>query len=281
MRNYTHNSDNNYRYQRTTYYSPQRPQARKLMVGRKRPSVRLVAFILIIIIGIVGFNANNSHNSHAHGPNLALAAVKTYAHIQTVCLDPGHGGVDPGAVTTDGTITERDINLQVANTAQQLLESAGYKVYMTRTDNNTSMTNHDRYTYCNDQKASIMVSIHHNFFTDSSVDYSTALFYKDQDQALATSVLNAVVSSLGTTNDGIASFDDGVLSESTMPATVSEGFFITSDAEDSDLTGGNATRLDVEAKGIAQGIENYFTQPHDTSPTINAHPQVLERDDNQ
>ncbi len=57
-----------------------------------------------------------------------LAAVK-------VCLDPGHGGSDPGAVNEnvaplDGR-GESDINLDVSYGLKYLLENAGAEVVMT------------------------------------------------------------------------------------------------------------------------------------------------------
>ena len=46
-------------------------------------------------------------------------------------IDPGHGGIDGGAQSKTGTI-EKDINLQIALKLRDNLEEKGYKVYMTR-----------------------------------------------------------------------------------------------------------------------------------------------------
>ena len=51
--------------------------------------------------------------------------------IQTVILDPGHGGVDKGATNRWGT--EKMFALDVAMHARSHLQRAGYKVEMTRT----------------------------------------------------------------------------------------------------------------------------------------------------
>ena len=241
---------------------------------RRKYRFKYVIVPMTIIVGVIFFLMNSSH---AH--TVVAAKAKTYSKSQTVCLDPGHGGTDPGAPSNDGSITERDINLVVGKQVEKNLESAGYQVFMTRTSNDQTLSNHDRYTYCNAQHATIMISIHHNDFADSSVDYATALFYKDQDQALATSILDSVATKLAVQNDGIAQFNDGILSESTMPAALSEGFFITSDAEFSQLTAAGSTRLNDEANAISAGIINYFTQPASKRPVINQNPQVIERDD--
>lgn len=266
------------RYSSFTPVSPASVPAQK-----KKSWARTIFRSAVFVSAIYAVYAGYGLVSHGFSFRAAQAAVPSAlpAKTQTICLDPGHGGDDPGATSSDGSITERDINLEVAQQVEQLLQTAGYKVYMTRTTNDETLSNHDRYTYCNNQHATIMVSIHHNDYTDSTVDYSTVLFYKDQDQALASSILDSVASKLQTTNDDIAQFEDGVLSESTMPAALSEGFFITSDDEYSQLTAANSTRLSDEAAGITAGVINYFTKPKASQPAINTNPQVIERDDAQ
>ena len=49
---------------------------------------------------------------------------------KVIYLDPGHGGLDPGAVYKD--IEEADINLKIAEKTSKLLEQYGAIVYLTR-----------------------------------------------------------------------------------------------------------------------------------------------------
>ena len=91
----------------------------------------------------------------------------------SVCVDAGHGGLDPGAV--NGSLVEKDVNLDVAYRLKAVLEANNYIVFMTRTDNST-LSNADRYTYCNSLNASLLISIHHNGSTNPSTDYSSALY---------------------------------------------------------------------------------------------------------
>lgn len=247
----------------------------KKPAGKRHRRIPILSLIVIAIFVLISLHT--SHN--ATKVQAESAAAATYSKPQTVCIDPGHGGQDPGALSNDGSLNERDINLTVALHVQAALQKDGYRTYMTRTTNDPTMSNNDRYTFCNNQHASIMVSIHHNDFSDDSVDYGMALFYKDSDQALATSILNATSAKLGTTNDGIAQFNDGVLSKSNMPATVSEAFFITSAYEYNLLISPTSTRLSDEADGIVSGIETYFTAPKAAQSVVNANPQVLERTD--
>lgn len=101
-----------------------------------------------------------------------------------VCLDPGHGGSDPGAVNEAYGLEEADINLDVAYGLKALLKTDGADVVMTRTDD-SYRSNSDRYTYCNDEKATILVSIHTNSVADPSWDGSLTLYGPMDDPALA------------------------------------------------------------------------------------------------
>ncbi|HUC96059.1 MAG TPA: N-acetylmuramoyl-L-alanine amidase [Candidatus Saccharimonadales bacterium] len=230
-------------------------------------------FVLLLAVTLFIFNSKVIHAGN-RGSNTPF-----YSKKQTVCIDPGHGGVDPGATSTDGLISERDINLTVGLKVRNLLNTQGYRVFMTRTNNSTSMDNHVRYSYCNSNHATIMVSIHHNYFTDDTVDYSSSLFYKTIDKGLANSIVNSTSTKLDIPNDGIARFDDGVLSESTMPAAVIEGFFITNTEEYNLLTEPGSTRLVDEAKGITNGIVTYLNNPAKANAGVGSNLQTLDRTD--
>lgn len=185
-------------------------------------------------------------------------------YLGSVCLDPGHGGTDIGA--SNQNILERDINLDVSLRVQNILQADGYKVYMTRTTNDSYLTNEDRVNYCNSTDASLLVAIHQNYFDDGSTDYTMALYYTPDSRGLAASLANSTAASLSTSNDGIGSFDDGELMRARMPAALIEGLFISSDREYALITQDGSTRLAAEATGIARGVENYFKNP-DQQPT--------------
>jgi N-acetylmuramoyl-L-alanine amidase len=235
--------------------------------GRGR---RFILFVLLFAVALFIFNSRVIHAWNQENTPI-------YSKKQTVCIDPGHGGVDPGASSTDGLVFERDINLTVGLKVRDLLNAQGYQVFMTRTKNSISMDNYNRYSYCNSYHATVMVSIHHNFFTDDTVDYSSSLFYKTIDKGLASSIVDATSTELNISNDGIAQFDDGVLSESTMPAAVSEGFFITNTTEYNLLSEPGSTRLADEAKGIANGIVTYLNNPAKADASVSSNSQTLDR----
>ena len=76
----------------------------------------LILFMLIFSICTVGYATAKTND-------LSLLGKVIY-------LDPGHGGIDPGAVYKD--IAEADINLKIAEKTQTLLEQYGAIVYLTR-----------------------------------------------------------------------------------------------------------------------------------------------------
>lgn len=172
----------------------------------------------------------------------------------SVCIDAGHGGSDTGAV--NGSLIEKDINLEVANRLKTTLEANNYIVFMTRTDDST-LSNADRYNYCNSQKASLLISIHHNGSTDPNVDYSTALYMKKSDQKFAQLVVKSIATQLNLPNNGVSRFASGILLKADMPAAISEGFFLTNTNEYNLLTG-NSNRLDQETSALFSSIQTFF-----------------------
>ncbi|OGG01697.1 hypothetical protein A2W14_03720 [Candidatus Gottesmanbacteria bacterium RBG_16_37_8] len=171
----------------------------------------------------------------------------------SVCIDAGHGGADSG--TSNNDLIEKNVNLDVAILLETKLTGAGYKVFMTRRGDE-NLSNADRYNFCNDNRASILISIHHNGSSDTFVDFTSALYMKKSDVALANIVSNEVSNQLGITNHGISRFASGVLLKANMPATISEGFFLTSSNEYNLIK--TSYRLDQEANALLSAIQTYF-----------------------
>lgn len=64
---------------------------------------------------------------------IILIPMRTMAsgEEKIILIDPGHGGFDGGAKSKSETI-EKDINLQISLKLKEVLEGKGYKVYLTR-----------------------------------------------------------------------------------------------------------------------------------------------------
>ncbi|MEY2486191.1 MAG: N-acetylmuramoyl-L-alanine amidase [Verrucomicrobiota bacterium] len=80
--------------------------------------------------------------------------------IETVVLDPGHGGIDQGASNRWGS--EKNFALDVAKNARAQLLRAGYKVEMTRSSD-TAVSLEERGNFANRFPNAVFVSIHFNW----------------------------------------------------------------------------------------------------------------------
>jgi N-acetylmuramoyl-L-alanine amidase len=86
-----------------------------------------------------------------------------------VVLDPGHGGRDPGAISQDGALKEKDITLEVAKATKRILEknNPGITVELTRSDDKF-MNLEARTALANRLNADLFISIHCNSDTDAN-----------------------------------------------------------------------------------------------------------------
>jgi N-acetylmuramoyl-L-alanine amidase len=85
-----------------------------------------------------------------------------------IVLDPGHGGAEPGAVSPAG-LSEKGVNLAVAQYAEEALEAAGVATLLTRTgDYEVTLPTRSEIARNVDPKA--FVSIHHNAEPDGPRD---------------------------------------------------------------------------------------------------------------
>jgi len=81
--------------------------------------------------------------------------------VETIVIDPGHGGKDPGAVGPSG-ILEKDITLDVAIRLKPIIEKQlGCKVILTR-DSDVFVPLEERTAVANMSEADLFVSIHAN-----------------------------------------------------------------------------------------------------------------------
>ena len=98
-----------------------------------------------------------------------------------IILDPGHGGVDGGAVGVNGTVEKR-INLEISLRLRDVFTAAGYTVIMTRdTDKSIHDSSadtiremkvsdlHNRLALTEMYPNSLLISIHQNTLGNSSV----------------------------------------------------------------------------------------------------------------
>lgn len=77
-----------------------------------------------------------------------------------VCIDPGHGGRDPGAVHKH--LVEKDLNLSLAVMIATAIHKEGkHSAILTRAAD-VHVRNTDRAKYANRMRAHVFISVHHN-----------------------------------------------------------------------------------------------------------------------
>ena len=215
-----------------------------------------------------------------------LASAESNGHI--VGIDPGHQSekvdmsasepLGPGssqmkAKATSGTqgyytgVPEYRLNLDISLLLQEELKERGYQVILTRTDNDTAISNKERAQMVSEQGADIYVRIHAN--ADDSHTAAGALAISPSSQnpyvpdlfessnRLSQCVLNAYCEATGFTNLGVIYQDSMTgINWSTVPVTILEMGFMTNESDDTKMNDSSFRTLMVQ--GIADGIDDYF-----------------------
>lgn len=190
----------------------------------------------------------------------------------TIMLDPGHGGVDAGAlcaVSSSSFGQEKQINLSIATKVQELLEAEGANVVMTRTtdkwvcyaDRNEAVRTHD---------PDMFIAIHCDSSTSASAMGTSAYYYRAYSQPLAkalhTSIVNAYKNEIY--KDEAQSVKDKVSRGANFyafrvtrveecPAVLIEYGFVSNTSECQVLQ--TAKNRDILAAATVEGIKSYIS----------------------
>lgn len=193
---------------------------------------------------------------------------------KVVVIDAGHGGEDPGAVSEFSGAKEKDITLIIAEKTKALLEEAGYKVVMTRTedilnydDENASMTKKRRQDLLKRKKimdesgADIVVSIHLNAFTDEKYSGAQVFYTKESlsSKKLAMSLQQAFRDTVDPENEreALKKNEDIIITKNCKVTTVvAECGFLSNQEEEARLT--DDSYQSKLALAIKKGIDGYF-----------------------
>lgn len=187
----------------------------------------------------------------------------------TIMLDPGHGGIDPGAacaVTSTSLGAEKDINLSIATKVKELLEAEGATVVMTRsTDKWVCYT--DRNNAVRDRNPDMFISIHCDSSSTASATGTSAYYYRAYSQPLAKavheSIVNAYKNEIYKDNTSVR-IDRGanfyafrVARVEECPAILIEYGFVSNTEECQVLQ--TAKNRDILAKATVDGIKQYLS----------------------
>lgn len=214
-------------------------------------------------------------------PVLRPSRIKGAQPVETVILDPGHGGTDQGTMNRWGT--EKGFALDVAMTAREQLLRAGFKVEMTRTTD-VGVSLDDRVDFANRFANAVFVSIHFNSASGGSgvesyslapegvpsnatpgENHASALDLQrypgneqdGQNIALSAAVHAAVLSRVAPFDRGVRHARFKILRNIKVPALLVEGGFL-SDPEEGQRIATAQYRQQLGA-AIAQGVQAYNT----------------------
>lgn len=141
------------------------------MHSKNKIYIQRIIIISTFLLALLVWNLNNAFN--------VFAAPTQLDSIKLILIDPGHGGIDGGAVSKIGTV-EKHLNLSISLKVRDKLKDLGYQVIMTREEDNGlytegrniyKMKKDDLNNRCEMKKTSncdLFVSIHQNSFVDSS-----------------------------------------------------------------------------------------------------------------
>src|SRR5437773_2186564 len=212
-------------------------------------------------------------------PQLRPHRIPNIGRLQTVVLDPGHGGHDKGAVGRYGY--EKNFALDVARKLRPLLQAKGLRVIMTR-EGDYFVPLEVRAQIANAAQDSIFVSIHFNatdrdpnatgfeifsftprgapstsddWLTPTALSMQAGSEVDAQSMALSACVYHSLLGHIPEFDRGIKRARFAVLRLTRVPAVLVEGGFLTERGE-SKLIAMKDWRAKL-AQAISIGIENY------------------------
>lgn len=175
-----------------------------------------------------------------------------------VCIDPGHGGKDPGACS--GEFKEKDLTLDISLTLKKRLSRyKNFKVFMTReTDESVSL--HNRCEIANKNLCSLFVSIHINSASNSSASGIETYVYGEGDKSNGLLFQERLIATTGEKDRGVKTNPLlYVLGSTDMTAVLLELGFINNFHDINNLR--KATYRQKLANAIESAICKYFDIP--------------------
>ena len=182
----------------------------------------------------------------------AMSGAAGAANFRTVVIDAGHGGHDNGGQW--GRVYEKHLALDTAFRLESKLKSMGYQTVMTRrSDYFISLP--QRVSTGNGYRNAIFVSIHYNYTWKPEVSGLETFYSSEEGRHLAQCVQNSLIQSTRTVDRSAKYARFYVIRNSTLPAVLVEGGFVSNAEERSRMK--SAWFRDKIAQGIVDGIQRY------------------------
>ncbi|HLQ70618.1 MAG TPA: N-acetylmuramoyl-L-alanine amidase [Bacillota bacterium] len=172
-----------------------------------------------------------------------------------IMLDPGHGGIDPGAIGLNGE-HEKDLALQFTRTIAEKLRNEGATVLLTRSTNEF-VSLEERMRINDAYMIDAFISFHFNASTSPDGNGVSSHYYENgQDKYLAESLQAALTKYTNFNNRGVRQNNYHVLRENSTVSTLVELGFLTN-AYDLRTIKQSESPVNV-AGAIAEGLKHYF-----------------------
>lgn len=182
----------------------------------------------------------------------ALGSSAWAANFRTVVIDAGHGGHDNGGQW--GKVYEKHLALDTAVRLENNLKRMGFQTVMTRrSDYFISLP--QRVAIGNRHKNAIFVSIHYNYTWKEHVSGLETFYFSREGQRLAHHVQNSLVRRTRTVDRNAKFARYYVIRNSTLPAILVEGGFVSNVEDRERMKTGNYR--EAIARAIAEGILRY------------------------
>lgn len=237
-------------------------------IGNKVKNKKLISIISVIALCFICMSVINVN----HAITTYNQLERSEAGEKVILIDAGHGGIDGGATSKDGT-PEKDINLNIGILLGANLKSMGYKVEYTRTEDIGLYTEgksvrekkiedlSNRVKLKKETNCDVFVSIHLNTFPQSSCKGAQVWYSNFQNsKELGTIVQSTLKEKLDPSNKREAKASGTqykVLRENDLMAGIIVECGFLSNPEESEILKTEDYQMKI-AEALAEAIDNYL-----------------------
>lgn len=194
--------------------------------------------------------------------NVSKEEKKAKKDQVVIVVDPGHGGEDPGKVGINDVL-EKDLNLQIAKKVKKLLEEAGIKIVMTRTNDKVPDAKKEdlnqRVQLINETKPKLALCIHQNSYPDAKIKGAQVFYHTITPEAEdVASIVQEQLRTVDPTNTRQIKENDTyfMLKNTQVPTIIVECGFLTNPDEAAKLT--QEDYQDKLAQAICEGVVKWL-----------------------
>lgn len=244
------------------------PSVRARVKNKLFGVIALICFVAAAAVIAIHFLSGSPVNAAIVSPSKSsalqsISETKNALTDKLIVIDAGHGGFDPGTIGVMGT-KEDGLNLLVAQKLKNTLEAYGAKVIMTRSDDKALADTKDedmakRRQIITDSGSDIVVSIHMNSFSDSSISGPLVIFMQGsvKGEKLAKNIQQKLQDVLNPEQQNSArSGDLYILRSGWQPCVIVECGYLSNEKEEKLLL--QDDYQDKIADAVSSGINQYF-----------------------